>query len=343
MDAWEQACRTRGAAKVVIPEGKYLLGVRTEFAGPCQGSMEFSVAGTIQAPENMAGDTWVKFQSVDRFTMSGGGTFDGQGQRASNCTKGSHCPGMVYNLRFNYLTRAVIQDITSLNSKNFHINVLGCNDITLHRLNIVAPATSLNTDRIHVGKSKLVRILDSQIATGDDCISIGDGSQDVNITRVTCGPGHGISIGSLGRYPNEEPVSEIHVTNCTLRNTDNGVRIKSWPGLQSGTANGLFFEDIAMDNVAHPILIDQKYCPYNKCNGKAASRVKISNVRFKNIHGTSSTPIAVQLICSSSLPCERVQLGGITLRYTGGGEAKSECQYVQPKVIGVFNTVGCQY
>ena len=90
----------------------------------------------------------------------------------------------------------------------------------------------------------------------------------MRITRVNCGPGHGISVGSLGKYVNEEPVSGIFVTNCTLANTENGVRIKSWPALYGGSATDMHFEDIIMNNVANPIVIDQVYCPWNQCNAK---------------------------------------------------------------------------
>ena len=169
------------------------------------------------------------------------------------------------NLRFNYLNKAVISDITSLNSKNFHINVLGCNDITLQSLTITAPAESPNTDGIHIAKSKVVKILDTNIGTGDDCISVGDGTSQLTVTNVKCGPGHGISIGSLGRYAGEEPVSGVFVSKCTLTNTDNGVRIKSWPGGETGSATDVHFEDITMNKVQNPIIIDELYCPHGKC------------------------------------------------------------------------------
>ncbi|PON77142.1 Glycoside hydrolase [Trema orientale] len=53
------------------------------------------------------------------------------------------------------------------------------------------------------------------------------------------------------------------------------------------------FEDIIMENVGNPVLIDQEYCPWNLCNEKVPSRVKISDVSFKNIRGTSTTALAV--------------------------------------------------
>lgn len=37
------------------------------------------------------------------------------------------------------------------------------------------------------------------ITTGDDCVSIQTGCSGVYIHNVNCGPGHGISIGGLGR------------------------------------------------------------------------------------------------------------------------------------------------
>ncbi|KAF3661469.1 Polygalacturonase [Capsicum annuum] len=82
---------------------------------------------------------------------------------------------------------------------------------------------------IHVARSRGVNITNSQISTGDDCISIGDGVQQMYITTVTCGPGHGISVGSLGKTTGELPVVGVFVQNCTFIDTDNGVRVKTWP------------------------------------------------------------------------------------------------------------------
>ncbi|CAN1841934.1 Exopolygalacturonase (Fragment) [Linum perenne] len=116
-----------------------------------------------------------------------------------------------------------------------------------------------------MGRASLINILNTNIGTGDDCISIGDGVSDLTVQNVTCGPGHGIAVGSLGRYPNEQPVKGIHVKNCTLTNTLEGLRIKSWPDMETGAASDIHFEDIIMNNVSFPIIIDQVYCPWNTC------------------------------------------------------------------------------
>ena len=175
---------------------------------------------------------------------------------------------MYQNIRFDYITNALVRDITTLDSKNFHVNVLGCKNLTFQHFTVSAPGESVNTDGIHVGRSNGIYIIDSKIGTGDDCISVGDGTEELHITGVTCGPGHGISVGSLGKYPNEEPVSGIFVKNCTISDTTNGVRIKSWPALYGGVASNMHFEDIVMNNVQNPVIIDQVYCPWNQCSLK---------------------------------------------------------------------------
>jgi polygalacturonase len=175
---------------------------------------------------------------------------------------------MYQNLRFDFITNALVRDITTLDSKNFHVNVLGCKNLTFQHFTVSAPGESVNTDGIHVGQSTGIYIIDSKIGTGDDCISVGDGTEELHITGVTCGPGHGISVGSLGKYPNEKPVSGIFVKNCTISDTTNGVRIKSWPALYGGVASNMHFEDIVMNNVQNPVIIDQGYCPWNQCTLK---------------------------------------------------------------------------
>ncbi|XP_022933034.1 exopolygalacturonase-like [Cucurbita moschata] len=238
-----------------------------------------------------------------------------------------NCP----SLRFNFITNSTIKGITSLDNKNFHINVLGCNNLTFHNINIAAPENNPNTDGIHIGRSNKITITKSKIANGDDCISLGDGSKLIEVTNVTCRPGHGISIGSLGRYTNEEPVEGVTVKNCTLVNTTNGVRIKTWPAsAASGTATNMHFLDIIMANVSNPILIDQ-YCLWNQCNRQIPSKIKISTVSFKNIRGSSATPLAIKLICSRHLPCDDVKVSNIDLTYNGiKGPISSQCANVKP-------------
>lgn len=171
------------------------------------------------------------------------------------------------NLSFNFVNNTVIRDVTTKDSKNFHVNCISSNNVTFQRFTISAPGDSPNTDGIHIGRSSLVNVTDSVIRTGDDCISIGDETNELHIHNVTCGPGHGISVGSLGKNVEEKDVHGIYVQNCTFIGTQNGVRIKTWPSAPATLQiSNLHFEDLIMDNVSNPIVIDQEYCPYNLCD-----------------------------------------------------------------------------
>ncbi|XP_028101072.1 exopolygalacturonase-like [Camellia sinensis] len=353
LSAWKEACAATSAGKVLIPKGTFPLN-EVKIEGPCKAPVEIQLDGTLNAPAQLGiikGDSWLTIEHIDHLTISGSGTFDDQGAAAwaqNDCGKNPNCKAIPMNLRFNFITNSIVRDVTSKDSKNFHVNVLGCKNFTFQHFTISAPGTSINTDGIHFGDSIGINILDTSIQTGDDCVSIGYGSQQVTVERVTCGPGHGISIGSLGKYPNEDPVIGINVKNCTLPNTMNGVRVKTWPSYPNtsspapGIASDMHFEDITMNNVGNPIIIDQEYCPYNQCRLKVPSKVKISNVSFKNIRGSSSTQLAVKLVCSKGTPCENVEISNIDLTYTGKeGPATSLCTNIQPKLSGTHNPPIC--
>ncbi|WVZ14357.1 hypothetical protein V8G54_011923 [Vigna mungo] len=339
-NAWKDACASTNPSKIVIPTGTYHLK-QLELKGPCLAPIEVQVHGTILAPKDpnqFDGEAqWIKFSYINFFTLSGGGTFDGQGAIAwdnNNCAETKICKKLSMNFGFGFLNNTIIRDITSKDSKNFHVNVLGCNNITFTNFNAIAPGDSPNTDGIHIGRSTGVYITDTNIATGDDCISLGDGSREVSVLNVKCGPGHGISVGSLGKYQEEEPVEGLSVKNCVLNNTDNGVRIKTWPDTPGTiTVTDMHFEGIKMINVRNPIIIDQEYCPWNQCTKKNPSKIKISKVSFKNITGTSGTPEGAVLLCSSGVPCEDVTLADIDLTFNGT-VASAKLSNVKPIIQG---------
>ncbi|MFQ6653020.1 hypothetical protein Gotur_024633 [Gossypium turneri] len=161
-----------------------------------------------------------------------------------------------------------------------------------------------------------------EIKTGDDCISIWDGSKHLVINGVTCGPGHGISIGNLRLFKNKEPVDGVTVKNYTMTNTSNGGRIKSWTGAEPDTCSNIHFEDITVTN--------------------EESKVKLSNISFKNIHDTFALPEAVKIICSATLPSKNVELADIEITHSGlTGPTVSQCSNVKPKVSGKQNPAAC--
>lgn len=98
----------------------------------------------------------------------------------------------IQNLKFVAMNKTVVRRITSVNSKLFHIALVGCHNFKGSKIKISAPANSPNTDGIHVERSSSVYFSRSHIGTGDDCISIGQGNSQVTITSISCGPGHGI-------------------------------------------------------------------------------------------------------------------------------------------------------
>ncbi|XP_019193115.1 PREDICTED: exopolygalacturonase-like [Ipomoea nil] len=330
LKAWSEACDAENGV-VLIPKGTFLLN-KVKLAGPCKGSTRFILNGNLKAPTNVSvmkhSKHWVLFSNILGLSIVGKGSFDGRGESAwllNECKRKLHCISLPISISLKNISNALIQGIVSKNSKFFHITIRKSDSILIKNVRIQAPHNSPNTDGIHISRSKDITIVNTNIGTGDDCISLSKGSTNIDIHNVTCGPGHGISIGSLGQHENEEDVSGIVVKNCTFTNTKNGVRIKTWAPSFSSRVFNLIFQDIILNNVSNSILIDQHYCPNSHCRSMGESRVEISNVKFINFRGTSSNKVAVTLDCSSFLPCDDIVLVGLDISHKRGRPTTADC------------------
>ncbi|KAF7818182.1 exopolygalacturonase [Senna tora] len=324
MQAWIQACKNSTTpAKVLIPNGVFLTGP-TVFGGPCTSPKPIilEVVGTIKAttdPSEYVSPEWVAFEDIDGLVVTGNGTFDGQGSSVwqyNDCRTNPNCVNLPSSLQFSRVNNTIVKDITSLNSKQFHYHLHKCYNFSAWNLNITAPKNSPNTDGMHVGSSDEVNVTSSVIGTGDDCISIGQGTTNVYISNITCGPGHGISVGSLGKRPLDKSVSGISVKNCTFIGTTNGARIKTYIGKSPGEAKGIVYEGLIMDNVQNPIVIDQSYGS-KKVRQASVSLWKISDVHFRGIKGTTVSNVALSLQCSVVNPCQGVEVADVDLSFSG--------------------------
>ncbi|XP_022720771.1 probable polygalacturonase At1g80170 [Durio zibethinus] len=227
------------------------------------------------------------------------------------------------------------------NSPQTHVLILGCQNVDFGFLTIQAPGTSPNTDGIHIQVSRNVSIHNSQFADGDDCISIGDRTSDISITDISCGPGHGVSIGSLGRGGAEVQVNNINVRRVNFRGTTNGVRIKTWQGGR-GIVRNVSFSNINFRAVANPIIIDQFYCDIPNSCRKSNTAVHISGVRYSQLFGTSKTKVGINLNCSSNVPCTGITLEDIHLASaTSDSQLISSCNNAFGLNRGIIDPKSC--
>lgn len=130
------------------------------------------------------------------------------------------------------------------------------------------------------------------------------------------------------------------VKNVVFTGSENGLRIKSWARPSNGFVRGVLYEDITMKNVQNPIIIDQHYCPdEGNCPGKD-SGIKISDVTYQNVQGSSATQVAMNFGCSRSNPCKNIRLQTVSLTYQNS-KAQSSCLNADGASTGVVSPESC--
>ncbi|GLJ05393.1 hypothetical protein SUGI_0017430 [Cryptomeria japonica] len=324
---WQAAC-SKASTTVRVPAGhRFLLGPVT-FSGPCQSHIIFQVDGSIISHLNQHAWAsnllqWINFSKLNGITIVGNGVIEGQGaawwklsQYDDESQESSDFGSSLLSvrptaMRFYGSYDVSVQGITIQNSPQCHLKFDSCTSVKVAGVTISSPADSPRTDGIHLQNSRDVEIHHSSMACGDDCVSIQTGCSGIRVHNINCGPGHGISIGGLGKDGTKACVSNVSVYDSNIQDAFNGVRIKTWQG-GVGSVKGVSFSNIQVSNVRVPIDIDQFYCDKNACPNKT-SNVFITDVTYEKIIGTYVDK-PLYFACSNDVPCTDLKLINIQLK-----------------------------
>ncbi|KAG6756786.1 polygalacturonase [Populus alba x Populus x berolinensis] len=324
--AWGTACAIPKSV-FLVPSGRRYLVNATRFKGPCEDKLIIQIDGTIVAPDepkNWDPDLarlWLDFSKLNGALFQGNGVIDGSGSKwwASSCkkNKSNPCRGAPSALTIDSSSAVKVKGLTIKNSQQMNFVISKSASVRISKVTVSSPGDSPNTDGIHITQSTNVVLQDCKIGTGDDCISIVNGSSAIKMKGIYCGPGHGVSIGSLGKDNSTGIVTKVVLDTALIRETTNGVRIKTWQG-GNGYVRGVRFENVRMDNVDNPIIIDQFYCDSPKSCQNQTSAVRISEIMYRNISGTTKSAKAMKFSCSDTAPCSTIVLSNVNLEKEDG-------------------------
>ncbi|MCL7039892.1 hypothetical protein MKW94_001368 [Papaver nudicaule] len=193
VQAWNAACHHPGGnAMLVVPPGNYML-LPAVFQGPCTGEVVVQVQGKVTGSDDVSEyseNQWILFENINGLVLTGGGIFNGNGAdtwQYNDCATNPSCQPLAAGLRFSNVNKGTIGPLTSLNPQGYHMSLDRCHDFQINGVHINAAKTSPYTDGVHISGSTNVGISGSIIATGGNCISAGEGSTGVSVTKVTCG------------------------------------------------------------------------------------------------------------------------------------------------------------
>ena len=321
LNAAVAACAKAGGGTVYVPPGRYLTGtVQLQ----SHVTFDLDAGATLLGSENpedypSTASVWgdgkemmaplIYAVDAENITITGRGTIDGQGaiwwrrvrlnepkkfppgpqtdaDRAEAAKMSRGRPHMIRPVR---CTDVVIEHVTLRNSAEWTIHPMLCERVRVDGVTILNPATMAhNTDGIDPESCRNVQILNCRIDTGDDCVTLKSGLNelgrklgrpDENITIANCVMNHGhggVTIGS----EMSGGVRNVVVANCVFQNTDVGIRLKSQRG-RGGVVEGLSVSNIVMQDVPTPFVITSFYSGKDKPSDVYA--VDAGTPRFRNL------------------------------------------------------------
>lgn len=164
--------------------------------------------------------------------------------------------------------RIAMQGITVTNTPSWNLHPYFSSYIDFIDMKLISPKESPNTDGCDPESCDHVNVIGVDFSVGDDCIAIKSGKYEMGMTyrqptsdmvvrNCMMAYGHGAVV--LGSEMSGG-IKNLSVSQCYFKQTDRGLRIKTRRGRgESAIIDGITFENIYMDNVLTPLVMNMYY------------------------------------------------------------------------------------
>jgi len=234
-------------------------------------------------------------------------------------------------IQLNNCSNVLLDGFTVGNSPFWNTHLLYCKDVTVENVTFQNPDGRYNGDGIDIDSCSGVNIADCIFDVNDDaiCLKSGNGKDGLrvnrpceNVTVRNCKVlrAHGgVVIGS----ETSGGIRNVKISDCQFQGTERGIRIKSRRG-RAGTIENLEFENIDMNDVGCPIVINLYY----EC-GVLADEIEnlsdrtqktitdttpcVRNIDIKNITADGYHSAGIFILGLPERPVEKVYLNNIKM------------------------------
>jgi polygalacturonase len=212
------------------------------------------------------------------------------------------------------LTNSRIERLNIINAPVHVFSISGCKDLVLDYISIDNSAgTKLghNTDACDVGGSEDVTISNAWVHNQDDCLAVNSG-RNIQFVNGTCIGGHGLSIGSVGGR-NNNVVKGVKIMNSSIKDSENGVRIKTKSGQGKGEVTDVTYSNIRLSGITKRGIVIQQDYENDGPTGQPGPDIHIGSLILNGITGSvESKAKRVYVLCALS-GCSDWKWSGISL------------------------------
>lgn len=269
-------------------------------------------------------------------TICGEGVIDGNAQNGDWWTEFRNFETARPRLMFLCnCKRVTLHGVTTKNSAAWNLHPFYSEDISFYDIRIISPKDSPNTDAIDPEACAGVNIIGCRLSVGDDCIAIKSGKIEMSRQRLQSASrhvirnclmefGHGaVTLGSETACG----VKDLTVSQCRFNATDRGLRIKTRRGRgKHCDITGIVFENIEMDNVITPFVINMWYncCDPDRFSDYVKSREKLpvddrtphlGSFTFRDIRCTGAHAAACYIDGLPEMPIDEVTFENVSVDF----------------------------